>query len=152
MLRIVLLEALCGASLLNAVSGGLTDKRISEVAGVSPSLALETRAGALFDQVKLQLDVHTLWRSWRVPDVQRGGGRGAAPGARTACRRSIRSGQTPARRAHAVAFGARLRYPGGGGAGRRRGTRDLPAQTEDDAARAQGADGSAHAWSPSRSR
>ncbi|HLK51171.1 MAG TPA: POTRA domain-containing protein [Bryobacteraceae bacterium] len=57
-------------SVLSLRGSELAGQRISEVAGVPPSVALETRAGGLFDPVKLQHDVHTLWRTGRVSDVQ----------------------------------------------------------------------------------
>lgn len=56
--------------LLVAISGILHGQRISEVAGVPLTLQLETRAGDLLDTGKLQHDVHTLWSSGRVSDIE----------------------------------------------------------------------------------
>jgi hypothetical protein len=67
MLRILLLAVLCGLGLCAAE---FSDKHISEVVGAPPALALETHAGDLFDPGKLQHDVHTLWRTGRVSDIQ----------------------------------------------------------------------------------
>ncbi|HEY1240646.1 MAG TPA: POTRA domain-containing protein [Bryobacteraceae bacterium] len=57
MLEAVLWCALCG-------------RTIVEVSGAPASLPLETRAGDRFDPAKLQRDVHTVWNSGRVSDVQ----------------------------------------------------------------------------------
>jgi Surface antigen variable number repeat len=67
MLRTLRIAALCGISLHAAE---FADQRISEVVGAPASLQLETRAGNLFDSQKLKHDVHTIWSSGRVSDVQ----------------------------------------------------------------------------------
>lgn len=67
MFRAYLIMALYAALLCGAEFAG---KRISAVEGAPPALPLETRAGDLLDPVKLQHDVHTLWASARLADVQ----------------------------------------------------------------------------------
>jgi len=57
MLEALLWCALCG-------------KTIAGINGAPASLPLETQAGDRFDPVKLQRDVHTIWSSGRVSDVQ----------------------------------------------------------------------------------
>jgi hypothetical protein len=67
MFRVWLTWVVCGICLRG---DEFTGKTISAVVGVPATLPLETRAGETFDPAKLRHDLHTVWQTGRVSDVQ----------------------------------------------------------------------------------
>src|SRR5690348_9904641 len=67
MFRLCLVFAVCG---MRVWCGDLEGKTVSAVIGAPAALALETKAGDPLNPAKLQRDVHKIWSTGRISDIQ----------------------------------------------------------------------------------